>query len=308
MKNTQKIFITGITGVVGQYLLDLLKDDEKYHLYLLMRTPEKLSQETNRKNITVLKGALDDIAQFKDILSTVDFVIHIATAWGGRQAMRVNVQRSLELFKMADNPNLKKIIYFSTASILSDGGHVYRTGELYGSEYVRTKYWCYQLKQNVAAYDKIYTVFPTLVFGGGKDGKPTSHVTSGIEKLKKLLPFINGITIDTSFNFIHAKDIALITKHIMENNIASRDLTLGNPAVTADNILDNLCTLQGKKPRKRKDITKFALFVMLKILKNFLTKWQIYSLQTRHFVFDCVNTENFGIDSPYKDIQECLKG
>ena len=116
----KNLLITGISGSVGHYLFDLMADNPNYQLYLLLRRPEKLKRDLSKySNITILQEDLHHVANIKDQLKQMDYVVHIATTWGGyKRPWNVNVIATFRIFRYLDPNRIKKIIYFSTASIL----------------------------------------------------------------------------------------------------------------------------------------------------------------------------------------------
>ena len=61
-----------------------------------------------------------------------------------KRAYEVNIKAFEELLEMLDIEKLEKIIYFSTASILDTQTELMRESLIYGTEYIQTKYECFQ--------------------------------------------------------------------------------------------------------------------------------------------------------------------
>ncbi|MEL7053822.1 MAG: NAD(P)H-binding protein, partial [Cyanobacteria bacterium J06588_5] len=78
-----RIFITGASGCIGHYLVETLIENTDHELFLMMRNPAKLKVPTDsREGIHVLKGDMREVAQFADLLNTMDTAILVATSWG----------------------------------------------------------------------------------------------------------------------------------------------------------------------------------------------------------------------------------
>jgi dihydroflavonol-4-reductase len=75
MKN---IFITGISGLLGTNLVNLLLE-QNYRVTGLIRNPNSFTG-TRNENLTLLKGNLFD--DYSTIFSDTDIVIHIAADTG----------------------------------------------------------------------------------------------------------------------------------------------------------------------------------------------------------------------------------
>ena len=141
-----KLLITGANGCVGRYLTDWFLENTSFKLYLMVRDPKKLplSIKSNKK-INLLVSDIRNCKQFKDEISKINYVIHTATAWGDpKRAYEVNIIAFEQLLGLLDEKKLKKIIYFSTASILDEKTELMRESLIYGTEYIQTKYQCYE--------------------------------------------------------------------------------------------------------------------------------------------------------------------
>jgi Nucleoside-diphosphate-sugar epimerases len=79
----KRIFVTGASGCIGHYIVEKLIQNTDDELFLLVRNPDKLGFDyQSRSDINIIQGDLREIDQFKDLLSTINTVILIATAWG----------------------------------------------------------------------------------------------------------------------------------------------------------------------------------------------------------------------------------
>ena len=77
--------------------------------------------DIDSSRIQFVYGSMDSVSTHKTILKQVDQLIHIATPWGKCDGtIDINVNQTLELFDLVTHSNLKRIIYFSTASILNE--------------------------------------------------------------------------------------------------------------------------------------------------------------------------------------------
>ena len=227
------IFLTGATGTVGHYLIDWLSPT--YHLYLLVRNEQRLPSEVKkRKNITVINASLDELSAQTELLKNVDYCVHVATAWGGAETERINVQRSHQLFDLLNPEKIKRVIYFSTASILGEKMQPLKAAEQYGTDYIRTKYQCYIKLPESRIADRIVTVFPTLIFGGDET-HPTSHLSKALPLLKKYARLLGRINMEVGFHYIHAYDIAAVIRYLLEAPEVEPNYVLGNEAVTVGN-------------------------------------------------------------------------
>ena len=241
----KRIFITGSSGCIGHYMAEALIQETNHELYFLVRNHHKLQfNYQSRPNVHLMIGDLQNIEKFSDFLKTVNVAILAATSWGGiNESFEINVTKTLGLMKLLDPDICEQIIYFSTASILDKNNQPLPEAGRLGTNYIRTKYQCYTQLYKLPIYNKVTTVFPTLVFGG-EPNKPYSHLSGGIKDVIKWVDLIRWFKADGSFHYIHARDIAQVIRHLVENNPTeadSRDLVLGNKQVTVNEAIKEIC-------------------------------------------------------------------
>jgi len=189
----------------------------------MVRDKNKLpiSVQENKK-VKLMVCDIRESNRYKKEISQINYLIHTATAWGDpRRAYEVNIKAFEELLEMLDIDKLEKIIYFSTASILDTQTELMRESLIYGTEYIQTKYECFQRLRESSFAEKTFAVFPTLVFGGnlGKKSKyPLSYLTSGLREIGKWLWLARFLKLDSKFHFIHANDFAQICGFLIKNH------------------------------------------------------------------------------------------
>ena len=141
-------------------------------LLLWLRDPSKLTAiDNDHPRVRLLVGDLRETDRFANELTTVNRVIHTATAWGDpERAHQVNVVAVKRMLALLNPAFLEQIIYFSTASILDRSLQPLQEALAYGTEYIQTKAQCLQDLEQHPLAERIVAVFPTLVFGGRVDG------------------------------------------------------------------------------------------------------------------------------------------
>ena len=128
----------------------------------MVRDKSKLpiSVQENKK-VKLIVCDIRESNRYKKEISKINYLIHTATAWGDpRRAYEVNIKAFEELLEMLDIEKLEKIIYFSTASILDKHTELMRESLIYGTEYIQTKYECFQRLRESSFAEKTFAVFP----------------------------------------------------------------------------------------------------------------------------------------------------
>lgn len=318
---TKKAFITGASGCVGHYLVESLIQKTDYELYLLVRDRQKLKVDINsRADINVIEGTMQDLAQYQELLGTMNYVVSTAAAWGGTEVtFDTNLHKTIDLFAALNPTVCERAIYFSTASILDQHNQLLPEAGKIGTDYIRSKYECLEKLENSSISDRLITVFPTLVFGG--DGnKPYSHLSGGLKEVAGYINLMRWVKGEGSLHFIHGSDIAqIITKLITtEDSILSWDLdnfdfparlVLGEPKLSVDQAIAEACEFFGNPIRKwspQLNLSPWLIDILIKVFKIQVADWDRFCIQQRHFTYNVVNPESFGLKSNYPNIASLL--
>ncbi|NJK99391.1 MAG: NAD(P)-dependent oxidoreductase [Spirulinaceae cyanobacterium RM2_2_10] len=305
----KRIFFTGASGCIGHYIAETLIDETDCELFLLVRDRRKLKFDCNaRPGIKVIEADLREIERFAALLKTIDVAILAANAWGGPQEVfDVNVVKTIRLLNLLDPQVCEQAIYFSTASILDRDNRLLKQASEIGTDYIRSKYDCLTQLPRLAIAPKLTVLFPTLVFGGGPN-KPISHLSSGIPTVVKWAGIARWLKVDASFHFLHAKDIAQIVRHLITtppppnpvaaaiDDILLKQLVLGNPALTANQLVRASCQYLGKRVYWQMPISSWLADVIIKIFDIQMAPWDRFCMQYRHFTYrDPVSPATYGL-------------
>jgi nucleoside-diphosphate-sugar epimerase len=309
---SKRIFVTGASGCIGHYLVETLIQETDHDLFLLVRNLDKLKLDYNaRPGITILPGNMREIEQFSDLLKTVDCAILIATAWGGpEEVFDINVVKTIRLLNLLDPEICRQVLYFSTASILDRNNQPLKEAGEIGTDYVRSKYNCFQQFSKLAMAPNITTLFPTLLLGG-EPQKPWSHVSDGISKEAKWINLIRFFSIDGSFHYIHSKDVAQVVRYLVDHPLTEEDcrsLVLGNPAITADQAIAEACAYLNKRLYFRIPLTQRLLDIIFGLFRIQVAAWDRFAMKYRHFVHkNPVNPSTFGLPTYCSSFADVLK-
>ena len=315
----KRIFITGASGCIGHYMVESLIQNTDHELYLLVRNPDRLKFDYKScARIHVLVGDMSRIEEYSDLLlKDINIAILAATAWGGSgETYDINVVKTLELINLLNPKVCERIIYFSTASILDRSNKLLLPASQFGHDYIRTKYQCFAQLANQAIADKIIAVFPTLVFGGEKN-KPYSHLSAGITDVTKWIGLIRWFSLDGSFHFIHARDIADVVTYLVENPNYSLNpelagevdcLVLGNPAISVDKAIAEITSYFNKKVYLRVPLYTWLTNIFIKLFRIQMDSWSRFSLDYRHFTYaNPVTPASFGMQNHCSTVKELMK-
>ena len=309
---SKRIFVTGASGCIGHYLVEALIQETNYELFLLVRDPGKLKIDCNvRPGITVLQGNMQEIEQFSDLLKTIDCAILTATSWGGPQEVfDINVVKTIRLLNLLYPDVCQQVFYFSTASILDRNNQPLKEAGEIGTDYVRSKYVCYRQLSKLAIAPNVVTLYPTLLLGGDAQ-KPWSHISSGITKEAKWLNLLRFFSIDATFHYIHAKDVAQVVCYLIEHPEQvddSQQVVLGNPPVSANQAIEEACAYLHKRIYFRIPLTQRLLDFIFNLLRIKIEAWDRFAMRYRHFVHqNPVTPSTYGLPTYCASFADVLK-
>ncbi len=303
-----RVFLTGASGCVGHYLVESLLNSTDYDLFLLVRNPQKLLFSPHPR-VNIVKGRIQDIKLHQELLNTIDIVISAAASWGGRdEVYATNVEGTIALFESLNPYQIKQAIYFSTASILDQNLQLLPQAETIGTDYIKSKYQALKKLENSWIADRLTVVFPTLVFGGGTN-KPYSHLSGGLKEVTNYIKWIRWFKIDGTFHFIHAQDIGTVIAHLVKElpKDLPRRLVLGNPAITVNEAVGEACAFFNSKIFWQFSLTPLVIDILIKLFQVKMEEWDRFCLAQRHFTYDVINPETFGLKSYYPRVTNLLQ-
>ena len=303
------IFITGASGCIGHYVLMALR--QKFpmaHLHLLVRNTKKLKLDVETwPNVTIHLGDMDAIETCKEVLHSTDYVVHIATVWGYDLDvnLRINQDRALEMFNYCDPRRLKKIIYFSTASILTDDNQLSPAAKTEGSPYVKSKLAAYNAIKSSTWAEKVVTLFPTMVLGGS-DNAPYSHISQGLLGIRKHIAWARWFHLNGAFHFLHAEDIAKMVTISMTQDVP-KDMVMGNPKITFNDAILELAETMEKKPWLQLHIPQWMINALVVMFKRRMDSWGAHCAKHPYFVYNVHAPYHFGEELSFSSLKEVVE-
>ncbi|MCL2181589.1 MAG: NAD(P)-dependent oxidoreductase [Treponema sp.] len=121
-----KVFITGGTGNIGQYVT-LAVVEAGHEAVVLSRSPEKHSSFAKHasfaEKVKLVKGAITDYKLLEDYIKGCDAVIHIALGWGNDPVSMFynDTAATVNLLMISERAGVEKFIYTSSTAAM---GHM----------------------------------------------------------------------------------------------------------------------------------------------------------------------------------------
>lgn len=291
------IFITGSTGCVGSYFLDDLTQESISDIHLLVRRPQELKAPYFlNARVHVIHGDLQNISEHSALLSRAEYVFHFATSWGGPDAFEINDRAFRAILDAVSFERCRRVVYFSTASIIKPTFELDMATFEKGTEYIRSKAYAYQRLNSHEKYPLVTAVFPSVILGGDAQHAWTPF-TRSIKHWSYGLSLAKHLGLDGVFHWIHARDIAqILTCYLKEQNWP-KHVVLGQPA---DSVQALIQKLSPQPPRFR---VPFSSGPMLSFLSPWMTPWDRHSFLNQH-VYPVAYPEQLGLQSHYGNFQQ----
>ncbi len=303
-----KVLITGTTGCVGHYVLEALAQQPDIEVLAYYKHREKIFLPLDRySNVTLVQGDLYRLAEARSWIEQADVLVHLAAGWSGTAAFEINVDFTLELFRMAAAGRCQKVIYVSTASILNSDNRPLKEAGKTGSDYIRSKFEMYRRLHESPLYERTVTLFPTAVFSGGPQ-HPYAHLSAGIRTGRRWLRWLRFFSLDASFHYIHAYDLAAVIRVLLTKPLEQyQEYVIGQTAMTAGQALRQMAVAWGfTTPFQIRLPTELLVRLILWRTKS-LMPWDRFCLQYRHFRHRMTRPEDLGVVSRYPTLGDCVK-
>ncbi|MDD4991584.1 MAG: NAD-dependent epimerase/dehydratase family protein [Paludibacter sp.] len=229
-----KVLVTGSNGLLGhQVVFELLKN--RHEVSIIVRSKKNIYFDLQAID-TVIEGNFTDYKTLKTAAESCDAIIHVAAVTATDllhydDYARINVDGSATVLKVAEELNIKRLIFVSTANTIGFGSKNKLSEETSDIEfpfsesyYAQSKLEAEQLfkKASLLPDRHVIIVNPTFLIGSF-DTKPSSGKLM-LMGYKKRIMFAPG----GGKNFVAASDVAVtICNALTQGKNGERYLALG---------------------------------------------------------------------------------
>ncbi|MEN2280629.1 NAD-dependent epimerase/dehydratase family protein [Algoriphagus sp. SE2] len=280
-----KIFITGITGLLGSYVAKEFASQGEIHGFKRSDSSTRLLQEVDFP-IHWHEGSMSDIDSIDQALKGMDLVIHCAGKVSflkkdEEELFEINVRGTANLINSMLYSRVKKLIHVSSVSALGRNPEITEVDEDHkwvdsplNTKYGTSKYWgeLEAWRGEQEGLDLI-VVNPSILLGKIKDDRSSTSIYSYVLKNSSYYP-------KGSINFLDVRDAAKIIKELFKNNCWGNRFILNNQSMKYKEFFKKMAVAFDKKaPNKPVSdfLLKFGLFFIglgraLGLTKNPLNK------------------------------------
>lgn len=204
-----KAFVTGGTGFIGSYVVDLLLEND-HAVKLLSRKPE-VPGPWKGKNVTIAPGDLRDPGPLIDALQGVDVVFHIGevrNTTAGKAAMNVElVERIVAALKPS---GVKRLVFVSSLTVAGIPLAIPAAEDTPASQVLRDHYTGYKRKAEEVIRQSTSGVEHVIIRPGVVYGPGSRYLGGMVDTIRRFgplgLPFIGPG--NNLMPLIHVKDLA----------------------------------------------------------------------------------------------------
>lgn len=280
-----KIFITGITGLLGSYLAAEFFVKGEIHGLRRKHSDLRLLGSLASK-IIWHEGEIDDAGFLEEAFLDMDLIIHSAAlvSYDNRDEdslMKINVEGTTNVVNaMLTNGN-KNLIHISSVAALGrtpgltkiDENHKWVESE-YNTPYAISKYHAeLEVWRGVQEGIQALVVNPALVLGKISDQRSSTQIYDYVLNENKYFPA-------GTVNYIDVRDAAKMVLKLFDNNIWNERFILSASALPYKDFFGQMATVFGKKPPSKavnKKLLQVGLFFLslgrlLKFTQNPLNK------------------------------------
>jgi len=309
-----RVFVTGVTGCVGSYVLRDLLSRPGIEVVALLRDGARCPADLrDHPRLRLIVGDLRDLARVMPALQGIDAAVLIATAWGGPDTMTVTCDANAALARALAAAGCQRLFYFSTASVLDRQGRLLDVARSHGTEYIQAKHALVEAMESLPGPMQVTGLFPTLVLGGedGPEGAPRSHLARLLPQVLRHLWLIRFLDAEARLHMIHAADIAGVVGHLVATPaaamVAGKRLVLGNPAWTAGQLVDEGCAHFGRRRRPLLTLRPAMAEPLIRLFRIELSVWDRHCMENPDQSYDApVNPASFGLPVAMPDFSAGL--
>jgi len=208
-----KVLVTGANGLLGHHVVfELLRN--RSEVRIIVRNTRNIHFDV--KSVSVFEGDFTVYETLKDAAVDCDAIIHIAAVTANdllhyTDYLKINVEGSAQVIKVADELNIKRLVFVSSANTVGFGAENKLTDEtspiqfpFTHSFYAQSKVEAEQLFVNASLLPNRHVIIinPTFLIGG-YDTKPSSGKLMLMGYKKRIMFVPRG-----GKNFVPVKDVA----------------------------------------------------------------------------------------------------
>jgi len=255
--NDKSVLVIGGAGFIGSYIVDqLLKEPVKRIVILdnfVRGTRKNIQSALEDPRVELVEGSIMDIDLLKRLMRNSDCAFHLAALWlyecvhEPRSAVEVNALGTYNVVEAAQEGNVEKVIFSSSASVYGDAlftpmteDHPFNNRTMYGATKIAGEQFFRAFNEQ---YGLDYIGLRYMnVYGPRMDYKGTyvSVIMKVLDRIEAGEPPIIFGDGSQSYDFVHVEDVARANILAMKSDATDTFYNVGRGVKTSINELVRL--------------------------------------------------------------------
>ncbi|PWJ42298.1 NAD-dependent epimerase/dehydratase family protein [Sediminitomix flava] len=297
----QRVLVTGANGFLGANIIQQLQDMEQYQAVAMVRKGCNMLA-LDGLAFEIYEGEITSLKDLESIISTCDFVIHVAALTKPNENdfsvyQKINVETTSNIINLCLKYKVKRLVFVSTANCFTNGSLDQPGDEAKGfmswlksSNYAYSKHLAQENVLNAVRDDNLDAtiVAPTFMIGE-RDAGPSSGVLL-LYGLKKSIVFYPP----GGKSFVSVTEVAKSSIKALKVGKAGESYLLSGKNLTYHSFFKEIGALSGEK-KLMIPIPRF-LFVFLMLMAN-----AFEALTNKRTVFNSSNIKLLFLDNYFSN-------
>ncbi|HRN72751.1 MAG TPA: NAD-dependent epimerase/dehydratase family protein [Ginsengibacter sp.] len=273
-KETDKIFITGASGLVGKELLHRLLD-EGYRVRALVHN--KLVDYTH-PNLEFIEGDVLDVVLLEEAMRGITHVFHSAAIVSydpsdKYRMLKINVEGTANVVNVCIDSGVQKLVHVSSVAAIGRdhkgetvNEEIQWTEEANKSNYSKSKYLSeMEVWRGIGEGLDAVIVNPSIIFGGDDWSKGSLAIFKSA--YNEFSWYSEGVA-----GFVDVRDVVSAMIQLMYSPIAAERFILNSECLSFREVFTEIANCFGKRPPHRK-VTPFLAAIVWRYekLKGMIT-------------------------------------
>lgn len=258
MNKTEKVLVTGATGLLGPYIVADLVESGYTDIKVLIRSGQ-LNNELRPydQHLTVVKGDILELYPLSTIIDEVDYVIHVAAMVSfdprdKKEMYEINVGGTANVANLSLSAGVKKLVHISSVAAIGRAEKVEPISEdtkwsesKYNPYYGVTKY-----KSELEVW-RVHTeglpvaiVNPSIILGQGDYRRSSLKMVDLVARGLSHYPV-------GSVGIVDARDVARMSVLLMSSEVDGERYIATADSVSYRSLFEKITTHTGAKPPPR---------------------------------------------------------
>jgi len=301
----KNILITGATGFIGKYLVELLYERGARNIYCLIRNSKK-AEALKPYGVNLVYGDITDKNSLKKLFDyKIDIIFHCAACVENKNSKllhKVNVEGTINICELSMQLGIERMVYLSSVAVISGNKDTplvedlpYKATNLYGESKIEAEKEVFKYR---ARGLRVVILRPCMVYGAGEP-----HMMKLLIFLLKyrLFPLLNQGR--NKFHLVYVKNVV----EAMVFSLNDEDFLNGTFFIADKDVLTSyeVFNIMSEAARAPKPVILSHRSQKFLILLPYIGKKLKFFLKDR--VYSTKRIESLGFAMPYSSRESLIE-